>query len=414
VLVIAYYYPPLLGGGSLRPFRLANHLSRRGHAVAVLTHTYGRDQLAGPVIRVHDPSFNCRRVGLGRLRWLLLRGLTEGANRVGSYSSIYGRWKARVLKRLDPIVESFQPSVVVASYSPVETLELGVEVATRHGLPLGADFRDGLLFEPIESSLLRRHQSVRTRYEVIEERVVRQARAIVAAHPPLASYFVERYRAANVALITNAYDPDDFKALPPIDLEPGRVHVVHAGGFAASDASCDIGPFVDGLRASIEAEPDLAARLRLHQLGRLTAYERRLLRPLAETGVLVDHGVVDRGRCLGMVTAADLLLLLTSVERSGVAPSKLYEYLYAGRPIIAVCEGTFAAKVVRETGAGWVVSPADSEAIASLILRVAGVPAASRSVAPDHEAVEAYSVQAQIDRWIAVLEDASAHSRCGS
>ncbi len=152
VLLITYYYPPIASGGTERAVKMATYLRRFGHKVLVLTQTYQRSvRPSVPEIRVYDPSHNRHRVGIYTGQWLGLRLYTEFLNRLGIPHSIYSWWKQAVLKQAKPLVTSVKPEVILATYPPIEDLEIGLFLAQHFHLPLVADFRDGLLFEPIET-----------------------------------------------------------------------------------------------------------------------------------------------------------------------------------------------------------------------------------------------------------------------
>ena len=51
----------------------------------------------------------------------------------------------------------------------------------------------------------------------------------------------------------------------------------------------------------------------------------------------------------------------------GVIPGKIFEYLAARRPILALITEGAAARVIRDTGAGYVVSPHDVEGTANAL-----------------------------------------------
>ena len=67
---------------------------------------------------------------------------------------------------------------------------------------------------------------------------------------------------------------------------------------------------------------------------------------------------------------ADALLLIAQPTRSQLLNIKLFEYLAAGRPILALAAGTEAGRVVEETG-GETVRADDPAAIAAALGRLA-------------------------------------------
>lgn len=406
VLIVAYYYPPISSGGSARPLAMVKHLTRLGHEVAVLTHSYRRpDILEGGELRVYDPSHNRDRVGAGAIAWLSRRLLSAGVNLAGGYHSIYSAWKARVLAHADRLIASARPEVVLATYPPVEDLEIGLALGERFGVPLVADFRDGLLFEPIERERIRRHRCVEQHYRRIERAVAERAAAVVTVFPSLTAYFREAHGRGDAVTITNGFDPEDFAGLPRSGLlDPSACNIVHAGRFAGSYGGRDVRPLMDALTRLLDQGRAPARDLRLHLIGELTACERRGFRALAGCGLVIEHGLQPRPRTLAAQTEADALLLLTGSDQPGSAPGKLFEYLGAGRPILGLTARSFAAEIILGTRTGWTVDPGDPEAIADMLVSVAnGRP--PPGFAPDSERIQAYSRDRQIAQLGAVLRE---------
>jgi hypothetical protein len=69
------------------------------------------------------------------------------------------------------------------------------------------------------------------------------------------------------------------------------------------------------------------------------------------------------------MTQSNLLLLLAE-GWSVQIPGKTYEYLRAGRPILALTSEGAAARLLRTTGGAWVVDPADHAGIATALREV--------------------------------------------
>ncbi|MBN2346424.1 MAG: glycosyltransferase [Candidatus Aminicenantes bacterium] len=393
LLLISYYHEKLPGSPVQRCDRMARFLRAKGHEVSLLGGTHAGDRLDDPaLLEIHDPSFNLRRSGIRKLSWLARRLGLEALNRLGVYASMYGSWKRRVLGLADKIVAAGRPQAVIASYPPVEDLEIGLRLARHLRIPLVADFRDGLLFEAIESVRLRRFACVRRAYAALEQEIAAVSDALTTVSQPLSEYFRRTYGHARVRTVPNGFDPGDAAApLPAITLESGCFHVVHSGRFALSDAGCDIAPLVGALEALLAERPPLAARLRIHLLGRLSRRERRMLSPLVRRGVVRLHGQVDRPQARAFQRRADLLLLVTSPSRSSVATTKLFEYLQARRPVLALTEKSFASEIVEKTRCGWVVPPQSARQIREAFERLLDDPAWSQRLDLTPQVVSSYS-----------------------
>ena len=107
----------------------------------------------------------------------------------------------------------------------------------------------------------------------------------------------------------------------------------------------------------------------------------------------------DRADALALQRAADALLLLASSRRTQLLNFKLFEYLAAARPILALAAGTEAGRIVEEAG-GEAVPADDPAAIVEALRRlVAGdVPP------PDPEARQRYSYPTVAERMAAVAQ----------
>ena len=413
ILLIAYYYPPLEGGGVVRAATIAKYLPNFGHAVSVLTCSYHGDRLDnGELIRIHDPSFNCLRIGLRGAAWLGRRLWCEARRRMGIYASIYETWEKRVLDHADQIVKLSRPDIVLATYPPLETLEIGLHFAQKFNLPLIADFRDGLLFEAIESKSLRRFACVRRAYTALELRVASEAAALTTVSEPLSRYFRATYDKSRVVTVANGFDPDETQLrLPEIDLESGCFHIVHSGRFGLSDSFCTIAPLVEALHGLLVSQPELAKTLRLQLLGELSGREKRMLADLVRRGVVRIHGSLSRPRALSFQRRADLLLLVTSPDRLSVATTKIFEYLQARRPILALTPRSFAAEIVEKSRCGWVVPPTAANNIKLMLERIINDRVFYQHVDLSAETIADYSITASLGHLNELLHDLDKNPR---
>lgn len=393
ILLISYYYPPLPGAGSVRPAWMARALQAAGGTVAVLTHTYSPTALTAAELRVCDPAHTRAHRGRGFWPWAWRRAVVEAANRCGVPISIFSSWKREVRRRADEIMAMSRPEVILATYPPVECLEIGLELSRRFGVPLVSDFRDGLLFEPVEVSRLRRYPCVARRYAGVERRAAEESALVMTVSPPIGEYFQRTYNCRRIQTLPNGFDPDEPRdTLPAGFFPPDRVHLVHTGSLGLSRLGVDGG----GLRAALHrlgAETASGRRLCLHFVGALSRRERRFWGELADKDMVRFHGPRPRSRALAMQAAADALLLLTVTGQASVATTKLFEYLATGRPILALTAGTWAERIVRECRAGWVVHPADAAEIHRRLQGLVDDPGAERVV--DRDMVQRFSRRRQ-------------------
>ena len=180
--------------------------------------------------------------------------------------------------------------------------------------------------------------------------------------------------AATFATIPNGYAAEEFAAPDGEGRDPGRDR---AGQLAITYTGSlyiwrDLSPLLRALRVLIDAGELRADDVVLNMVGRC---EEALGRPVAEVardfgleGVVRLRGQVSRPEALRFMRAADILLVLAENLTMQV-PGKTYEYLGAGKPILALTGDGATADLVRETGAGEVVAPTDVDGLVAALRR---------------------------------------------
>jgi glycosyltransferase involved in cell wall biosynthesis len=263
------------------------------------------------------------------------------------------------------IIHSEHVDAILSSSMPETAHLVAACLAGITQRPWIADFRDGWLFESIKPALrqdcLRRHIEQR-----LERLVVSGANAVITVSQPITDYFQTAYPAfrAKFHTITNGYDPDDWNSIPPVPRDSGKLRIVYTGAFSISRPTQDPRPFLQALK---DLEASVREKIEVLLVGILTNQEKDYLAALGLEGTVHAVGSVSKEESLAYQLSADVLLLIVGTDKS-VATSKLFEYLYAGRPILAISTiDTTAAVIVTQTRSGFVVDPKDSQAIASCL-----------------------------------------------
>ena len=409
ILLVAYFYPPCRDTGALRPAAMAKWLRRLGHRVTVLTTSaYGSlpDDPELGVVRTADiQRWRARLHGKDRIDALFDSDTYAGRPHVLSRVIVpeplaiawvpFARWRALALhrrKRFDCVITS----------SPPESAHAIGAALQKRGVPWVADVRDAWTFEPLRPAFPIAAQ--RRLDERLERRWLGAADRVVCVSRPAADDLRDR-GIADPLLIPNGWDTETAPE-PRSDstglLDPDRFSIVYTGRFGSYGR--DPRPLVEGLRRLAGESPDLAARLELVVAGPLTADEAALLRADLAPARIVIAGSLERERALALQREADALLLIAHPTRSQLLNIKLFEYLAAGRPIIALAAGTEAGRIAAELGAA--VEPADQPAaIAAALERAArgGLPS------PAPEAVAPYTYPAPAESISEAIEIAIAH-----
>jgi glycosyltransferase involved in cell wall biosynthesis len=408
ILLVGYFYPPCRDTGALRPAAMAKWLRRLGHRVTVLTTSaYGSlpDDPEHGVVRTADAQrWRARLHGKDRIDALFdsdtYAGRPHALSRVIVPEPLAIAWVPFARSRALALHRRDRFDCVITSSPPESAHAIGAALQ-RRGVPWVADVRDAWTFEPLRPTFPIAAQ--RRLDERLERRWLGAADRVVCVSRPAADDLRDR-GIADPLLIPNGWDPDIAPDAAPATglLDADRSSVVYTGRFGSYGR--DPRPLVEGLRRLAREDPGAAARLELVVAGPLTAEEADLMRADVSPARIVAAGSLERERALVLQHEADALLLVAQPTRSQLLNIKLFEYLAAGRPLLALAEGTDAGRVVAELG-GEVVRADDPTAIAAALRRVA----AGELEPPPTEAVAAYSYPAPAERMAEAVEAAIAH-----
>ncbi len=407
ILLVAYFYPPCTDTGAHRPAALAKYLRRLGHDVTVLTTSaYGSlpsDEAEGTERTADAQLWRARLGGADHVDALYdadtYSGRPHPLSRLIVPEPLALAWAPFARRRAKALHRERAFDCVITT-SPPESVHSAGAGLQRRGAAWVADVRDGWTFEPLRPPFptgIQRRLDAR-----MERRVLGSADVVVCVSEPA----VADLRARGIAdpvLVRNGADPELLAAADPASvaelLDPDRVSLVYTGRFGS--AGRDPRGLVDGLRRLASERPEDAARLELVVAGPLTEVEQGLFATDVGPARISVVGSLERERALAMQRAADCLLVIAQPIRSQLVNFKLYEYLSAGPPILALAAGTEAGAIAREVGSE-PVAAGDPAAIAEALARVA-----RREIpAPDPDARAEYAYPAVAERMAAAVETA--------
>ena len=369
VLLIAYHCASDDSVGALRPSAMAKYLPQNGIDVTVLACRAQREDIVIERDRIWVQDLTRETISVPI--YYAWRAMLMVLRAVGIYIGIHSFWQRKVLQHAETIIQAVKPDYILVTYPPVEALEAGLTLSKKYNIPLIADFRDGLLFEPLELKSLR-YSAVRKHYEKIERQVVDVARLVLTVSEPISSYFTKNYLHRNVLTLHNGFDPEAEMSEETFNLDSGKTHIIHTGRLGASRSGTSgknfgIAALVGALDLLLQRNSQIAQILQIHFVGHLLSSELETLEPMVKLGIIRCWGHLPRRKALAMQRNASVLLLITVPDKASVATGKLFEYLFADKPILALTRGTEAARIIEQAQAGIIVAPDSAEDIAHAI-----------------------------------------------
>jgi len=404
VLMVAYHFPPLAGSSGIqRTLRFVQHLPQFGWEAVVLTASpRAYERLSDDLLDEIPATTVVRRAfALDTARHLSIGGRYIGAMARPDRWQTW-RWGAHLEGRR--MLRDFKPAALWSTYPIATAHVIGADLQRYSGLPWVADFRDPMAQDgyPADPATWRHFQR-------IEQAAFRQAHYAVFTTPGAARTYRERYpeAAKKVRKIENGYDEESFpvsaarkvrKEGPLVMLHSGIVYPSERDPTALFDALAALrkqgllGPDVLRIRFRAAVHVDL-----IHGLA-----QARGVGDLIELAPAIPYR-----EALAEMQQVDALLLLQAANCNDQVPAKLYEYLRAGRPIVALTDpaGDTAA-VLAEADVRSVAPLNDAGAIAELLRGTTAALRQDRAPLPSPQSVLAASRRERA-RDLAALLDAA-------
>ena len=410
VLMIAFHFPPQRGSsGVQRTLAFVRYLGDGGWLPSVLTAaSRAHESQAGDQLGDIPPAVTVRRAfALDSARHLAIRGRYLGL------SALPDRWISWWLGAVPAgwrMIRRERPDVIWSTY-PIATAHLIALALQRiSSLPWVADMRDPMLDDEYPRGALARRAAA-----WIEARTVARCSRLVCTTPGAIRAYRARYPqvpAARFVLIENGYDENNFASAErlaadsaPSWAHPDEVLMVHSGIIYPSER--DPRPLFEALAALLEEGLVCGARLRL--VLRAPVHDDYLRALIAEHGL---EGVVEVAphlpyrEALAEMLRADALLLLQAANCNHQIPAKLYEYLRARRPLLALADNAGdTAEALRSAGIDTIAALDNKQAIMAAIESFMRALADGTAPVPSLEASRAHARSARAAQLATLLSE---------
>jgi len=432
VLIIAYLFPPIGGGGVQRALKMAKYLGEFGWEPHVLTVEPEYHVSLDPSLLEQLPEgvhiHRCREWSLGR-RAFSPAGAGAGAGAGGSASgaaaapavsgskapassangstaadgsntqvSAAARWKRKLfplLKRIKQavlipddqilwfpnavrtglaVMESHGIDAIWSTSGPVTDHLVGLYLKRKTGKPWIADFRD-----PWTQNMHR--TSIRWR-EWLEDRlermVHREADVLLTVTHAFARNFRQKFaeEVRRVEVIHNGFDRADYADLDGVlePSDPDRPMTFLYTGIFYKERNPRL--FLRAVRELIDEGRIPANRIRLQFAGVFDypGYTDNIdcVRELGLGEIVEVMGHLPHRKALEAMKRADVLVLVgdTAPGSGDYIPGKLYEYMAVAKPILALSMPGESTRIIETFRLGVVADPNDLAAIKAAVMRM--------------------------------------------
>lgn len=338
VLMVAFHFPPQAGSsGILRTLNFVKHLPSHHWSPIVLTASpFAYEEQRNDLIASVPPSTPILRAfALDAARHLSIAKKYPGLIALPDRWSTW--WFAAVFKGMKA-VRKHRPTVIWSTYPISSAHMIAATISRLTGLPWVADFRDPMISASSPPAGMQRKV-----WTWLEAHILRSAAACVFTTERAAKEYAGRYphQAHKCEVIANGYDETAFAGVKPARLGVGEqtLFMLHSGLIYPRDR--DPSTFFAAIQNLIDAGSLDRAHLRIR--FRAPKHDAEVFDSAAKYGlsdVVEISPPIPYGEAIAEMLGADLLLVFQGSNFNAQIPAKIYEYLRAQPPLLAVIDPT--------------------------------------------------------------------------
>lgn len=349
VLFIDYFFPPL--AADWRGIAFANYLPEYGWRPIVVsaaeTVSYEKDHsLLGDI----PPGTVVHRIGHPEPRGIR-RHIRDRLKIAADFPDSYKSWIRPAILECEKILRENRIDVIYSASPAYSCAYVAMNLKRQFDIPWVADFLDGwadndFLMKSYEKTLVRPLRSLQIRrIQHGESRILGAADRITVIHPCVKEQWIRRHNLSGdkISVVTDGYDERTFVGLRPNVVHHGKPTVAFLGSYYSA--------FEDDIKRFTRVLARFDERVHFLIIGRAAAWVREMNLP---NTTVVEH--LPRKDALAIALGCDFLFV-TMPEYALWTPTKTYDYLRLGKPILGLLpQHGDAARILRDSHSGFVLS----------------------------------------------------------
>ena len=381
VLIITYYWPPAGGSGVQRWLKFVKYLQEYGIEPVVYT-VDNAGYLKEDKTLLDDVPRNTKVLKhsiwepTDLLFWKKKKSQKSGISNISQnrfLSFIRGNffipdpkvfWVNSSVKFLQNYLNSNKVDAIISTGPPHSMHLIAQKLHKKNKLKWIADFRDPWT-DLYYNNDFSEQSFAKKKNKLLEKSVLKNADCVLTVSESLKEQF--SINARRVEVITNGYD-NEIRSAEDTVLD--KLFTISYIGLLPKQSNPKL--FFKVLQELCSQNEDFKNDLKLNFIGDISDDVRvEVLKNNLEKNTSFK-GYVDHEKAIEFQNKAQvLLLLIPNIEKSkGILTGKLFEYLIAKRPILAIGpEDGDLAEIIKETDAGILIDFSDHEKLSSEILK---------------------------------------------
>lgn len=259
-------------------------------------------------------------------------------------------WNKHALKKAEELIAAGKYNAILTTSPPHSTQLIGLKLKQKYNLPWIADLRDPWTNIHYYDQLL--HTPIAKRLdEKYERQVLEQADAIIVTSEDTKRLFLNKpasIHADKIHVIPNGYDEDDFtfQSNPPQD-----TFLITYTGTITENYNIDV--FLKVIANLLSTHSEINYKLRF--VGKVSDGVKQRIEKAGLLGITEYIAYVPHQEAIKYLMESTMLLIAIAEVDAVYAnvPGKLFEYLAANKPIVALGPVHSAMdQIIDECGAG--------------------------------------------------------------
>jgi len=271
-------------------------------------------------------------------------------------------WVKPSVEFLSDYISKNNITTIITTGPPHSLHLIGLGLKQKHELNWIADFRDPWTQIGYHKKL-RMSKRSREKHLELEKRVLSEADHIITTSFTTKAKF-EKITSRPISVITNGYDVLNQSEVP---LDP-QFTISHIGSLLSGRDPKNLWRVLGELASK---NSDFASDLKIKLVGAVSDEVVLSMKAFGLGDHLEISGYVSHGEALKIQQRAQVLLLIEidSEETKGIIPGKLFEYMAAKRPILAVGPPEWdVERILKETSTGSCFNYGEAENLKTQIL----------------------------------------------
>lgn len=359
IMIIAYFFPPSGGGGVQRTSKFVKYLYRLGYKPIVVT---ANDE----AYNLHDCSLledinkdiNIYRIKKRKDLFIKLGTKKVNLNNLICIPDGTLFWHCKAGSVVKSLVKQYRIDMIYTTVGPYSTHLLGMFLKKSLKIKWIADFRDEWTTHPqyITNKLIY-YNKLRVFIESwLERKVCEQADAIITISDKMTDNIMKKNKVdrSKFHVIPNGFDDEDFDEIKVDSIDNSIFTISYTGSF---HGYCKPTNFLVALRHLIDEGKIDEGKIIVNFAGNHSEWIKQYVNDLELDGIVNICNYVDHKESIKILKKSDALLLIipTAPNSDSIYTGKIFEYIRAQKPILALIPPDgIAADLLRRTKTGYI------------------------------------------------------------